>query len=71
MRITFSIFSGRETRNFLYVALLEPVNKELALLRSELQSRDIAIEELKNEVSAVKATNEELLNANKGLEAKL
>ena len=53
------------------MALLEPVNKELALLRSELQSRDIAIEELKNEVSAVKATNEELLNANKGLEAKL
>ena len=54
-----------------FAALLGPVNKELALLREELQSRDIAIAELKKEVSAVKATNDDLLNTNKGLEAKL
>ena len=54
-----------------FAALLGPVNKELALLREELQSRDLAIAELKKEVTAVKATNNELLNTNKGLEAKL
>ena len=54
-----------------FTALLGPVNKELALLREELQTRDIAIAELKKEVTEVKATNEELVNTNKGLEAKL
>ena len=54
-----------------FAGLLGSVNKEFALLRSELQSRDITIAELKNEVSAVKAMNEGMLNMNKGLKAKL
>ena len=49
-----------------FAALLGPVNKELALLREELQSRDLAIAELKKEVTAVKATNNEILTRIKG-----
>ena len=67
---TFSLYVSETTlkeileahfsdRNKLFTGWLEPVNKELALLREELQSRDIAMAELKNDVSAVKATKEE------------
>ena len=54
-----------------FAVLLEPTNKEIALLRSELKSRDSAISDLKEEVAAVKATNAELANANKELTEKL
>ena len=54
-----------------FAVLLQPTNQEIALLREELKSRDSAIADLKQEVSAVKVTNADLVNANKKLEEKL
>ena len=54
-----------------FAVLLQPTNHEIALLREELKSRDSAIADLKLEVAAVKATNSDLVNANKKLEEKL
>ena len=46
-----------------FAVLLQPTNQEIALLRAELKSRDSAIADLKQEVTAVQATNAELVNA--------
>ena len=51
--------------------LLLPINTEIASLKSELRSRDVAISALQTEVAAVKSANDELMSVNKKLEEKL
>ena len=47
------------------------LNNEIASLKSELQSRDADITNLKTEVAAIKSINEELASSNKALEEKV
>ena len=47
------------------------LNNEIASLKSELQSRDAAMTDLKTEVAAVKSVNDELVSANKALEERI
>ena len=51
--------------------LLLPINTEIASLKSEHRSRDVAISALQTEVAAVNSGNDELMSVNKKLEEKL
>ena len=52
-------------------ARLKPINDEISSLKAELQIKNEAIDKLASEMELLKSTNDELVAANKSLEAKV
>ena len=52
-------------------ARLKPINDEISSLKAELQIKNEAIDKLASEMELLKSTNDELVAANKSLEAKM